>query len=129
MGMPVNPELNISANNAYKVFPPATPEGKSAAAPVVRRIASALLIIDMHPPVTDASVRSVLANTLRGLVPTDAIQVSSEAADIPRGIGYGVLVQVAESAACVHGWASVRGSGENVTGLSPDGGCLSLLGH
>ena len=126
---PANSNVNINANNSYKIYPPATSTEVSAAAAVAGRIAATLPVIDGGPPVTDASVLLRLTRALHGLVPASAIQASSLAADIPSGIGYGVYVPDPRSGGCVHGWASVHGSGETVSGVSPDGGCLALLGH
>jgi hypothetical protein len=49
-GAPVNPELNITATNAYKKYPSATPKEQSAAGPTARRIAASLLLIKAQPP-------------------------------------------------------------------------------
>ena len=111
---PANSNVNINANTAYKIYPPATSTEVSAAAAVAGRIAATLPVIDGDPPVTDASVLLRLTKALHGLVPASAIQASSLAADIPSGIGYGVSVPDTQSGGCVHGWASVHGSGETV---------------
>jgi hypothetical protein len=124
----VNPNLNIQDNNAYKQYPPATQQQMAVAAPVMAAVSHILPTITAHPPITDASVSAYLHAALSMTEPRADIQVSSHAAD-GDGIGFGVFVPVGTSGACVHGWVSASDSQVAVDGISPDGGCLSLLGH
>ncbi len=123
----VDPNLNLRVNNAYKDFPPATPEQARAAAPVAAVIGALLPALAAHPPVTEASVRTALEKAIGSTDPKDEIEVSSHAAN-GDGIGFGVFVPVGKAGACVHGWVSASDNSVAVDGVSPDGGCLPLLG-
>ena len=124
---PIDPNLYIQTNNAYKHYPPATKEQAAAGAPVAAAISWILPAIAAAPPITESSVRSALQSVTSSTNPHGEIEVSAHAAS-GDGIGFGVFVPVGKSGACVHGWISTRDSNVAVDGISPDGGCLALLG-
>ena len=99
----------------------------AAGAPVAAAISRILPAIAAAPPITESSVRSALQSVISSTNPHGEIEVSAHAAS-GDGIGFGVFVPVGKSGACVHGWISTRDSNVAVDGISPDGGCLALLG-
>jgi hypothetical protein len=123
----VDPNLNLQVNNAYKKFPPATEQQAVAAAPVAAVVRAAVPAIAAHPPITEASVRTALQAAIASTDPHAETEVSSNAAN-GDGIGFGVFVPVGKAGACVHGWISTSDNNVAVDGISPDGGCLPLLG-
>jgi len=126
--VPTDPYLYLRTNNAYKIYPPATAQQAAAGAPVAAAVTRILPTIAAAPPITEASVRAAITAATSVMDPRGDVEVSSHAAN-GDGIGFGVFVPVGKkTGACVHGWISATDSHVAVDGISPDGGCLSLLG-
>jgi hypothetical protein len=122
--VPIDPNANISANNAYRDYKTPAPAAQAGAKPVKAKLPSVLDAVRAHPPVTEQSVSAALRAAFPEL--SSAIEVSEHAARIEGGsVGYGMFV----GGACVHGWVGATGQNVEVAGVSNDGGCLPLLGH
>jgi len=120
----VDPDELMRSNTAYRDFPPASPEFQAIAGPYRDAVATALEAVRASPPVTEASVRAKLTEA----VPDGDVGVSTQAARIPEGVGYGIFVERDRAFGCIHGWVSERGSDVEIDGVGSEG-CLPLLGH